>query len=227
MAHGQQTPTDEYQPPQLTGVPAGLQQMIAVSDANDREAHAFVYLWADPADAAKMKEQMEIAAGQAIAAAATPAKSTAKSTAKPRTHPATATTPRRKPSTTPASVPPPVFSNEQFKAYELTYSGGATLVFSGETQDQAGKTKYVLLIAQPDFNGVPKVLFKSVTDDAHLDVTPKMRLVDAVDARANNRGDLVFELRSNRDREFVIYRIANGLAEQVFTTGSLSNSQQS
>jgi hypothetical protein len=118
-----------------------------------------------------------------------------------------------------------VFTNVRFKAYELTYSGGATLVFSGEAQDRAGKVKYVTVIAQPDFNGVPKVLFKSVTDDDHLDVTPKMRLVDAVDARANNRGDLVFELRSHRDREFVIYRITAGQAEQVFTTGSLPNSQ--
>ena len=222
MAHGQQTPTDEFQPPPLSGVPTGLQQMIAVSDANDREAHPFVYLWSDPADAAKMKEQMEIAAGNAIAAAAPPAKSTAK----PRTHTAATATPRRKTSTAPPAAPKPAFTftNEQFKAYELTLSGGATLVFSGETQDHAGKTKYVTLIAQPDFNGVPKVLFKTVTDDDHLDVTPKMRLVDAVDAKASNRGDLVFELRSNRDREFVIYRIGSGQAEQVFSTGSLSNS---
>ena len=98
------------------------------------------------------------------------------------------------------------------------------MIFSGETMDHAGKVKYVTLIAQPDFNGVPKVLFKSVTDDDHLDQTPKMRLVDAVDARADNRGDLVFELRSSRDREFVIYRISGGQAEQVFTTGSLPNS---
>ena len=118
-----------------------------------------------------------------------------------------------------------MFTNVRFKAYELTFSGGATLVYSAETLDQAGKTKYVTLIAQPDFNGVPKVLFKSVTDDDHLDQTPKMRLVDAVDARADNRGDLVFELRSMHDREFVIYRIAGGQAEQVFTTGSLPNSQ--
>jgi hypothetical protein len=224
MAHGQQTPTDEFQPAQLTGVPTGIQQMIAVSDVSDREAHPFVYLWADPGDAAKMKEQMEIAAGNAIAAAAPPAKTTPK----PRTRAAAApATQRRKTSAPPPAPPTPVFTNEQFKAYELTFSGGATLVFSGETQDHAGKTKYVTLIAQPDFNGVPKVLFKTVTDDDHLDVTPKMRLVDAVDARANNRGDLVFELRSNRDREFVIYRIGSGQAQQVFTTGSLSNSPAS
>ena len=200
--------------------------MIAVSDASDREAHPFVYLWADAADAAQMKEKMEIAAGQAIAAAP-PTKSTAKPKTGTTTHPASSAAQRRKTTSTPPRAPKLVFANEQFKAYELTFSGGATLVFSGETQDHAGKTKYVTLIAQPDFNGVPKVLFKSVTDDDHLDVTPKMRLVDAVDARANNRGDLVFELRSNKDREFVIYRIGSGQAEQVFTTGPLSNSQSS
>ena len=222
MAHGQQTPTDEFQPPQLTGVPTGLQQMIAVSDASDRETHPLVYLWADPTDAAKMKEQMEIAAGNAIAAAAPPPKSVPK----PRTTATTAAaeTQRQLQQRLPAP-PKPVFTNEVFKAYELTFSGGATLVFTGETTDHAGKVKYVTLIAQPDFNGVPKVLFKTVTDDDHLDVKPKMRLVDAVDAKANNRGDLVFELRSNRDREFVIYRIGSGQAEQVFTTGSLPNSQ--
>jgi hypothetical protein len=217
MVHGQQSPTDaDSQPAQLTGVPSGLQQMIAVSDAGDREAHPFVYLWGDPTDATKMKEQMEVAAAAAIAATEPPVK--------PKTHAAATPAQRRKTSTTPAA-PTPAFTNELFKAYELTYSGGATLVFSGQTVNHAGKVKYVTLIAQPDFNGVPKVLFKSVTDDDHLDQTPKMRLVDAVDARAINRGDLVFELRSTHDREFVIYRVASGQAEQVFTTGSLSSSQ--
>jgi hypothetical protein len=219
MAHGQQTPKDDIQPAQLTGVPSGLQQMIAVSDAGEGEAHPFVYLWSDPGDADKMKEQMEIAAANAIAAAAPPVKTTPK----PHTA-ATTAAQRRKAATTAATAPKPVFTNERFKAYELTFSGGATLVFTGETTDHAGKVKYVTLIAQPDFNGVPKVLFKSVTDDDHLDVTPRMRLVDAVDAKADNRGDLVFELRSHRDREFVIYRISGGQAEQVFTTGSLPNS---
>jgi len=224
MAHGQQSPTDaDSQPAQLTGVPSGLQQMIAVSDASDREAHPFVYLWADPEDAPKMQAQMEIAAANAIAAAQPPAKTAAKTTTK--AHAPASTVPRRRVAAKVPASPKLVFTNEHFKAYELTYSGGATLVFSAETTDAAGKVKYVTLIAQPDFNGVPKVLFKSVTDDDHLDQTPKMRLVDAVDARANNRGDLIFELRSQHDREFVIYRISGGLAEQVFTTGSLPNSQ--
>ena len=130
---------------------------------------------------------------------------------------------------TAAKKPPapalPDLADEQFKAYELTFGGGATLVFSAKSTMPDGKVKYVTLIAQPDFNGVPKVVFKSVTDDDHLDVTPRMRLVDAVDTRVNNRGDLVFELRRGRDREFVIYRISAGQAEQVFTTGSLPISE--
>jgi hypothetical protein len=225
MAHGQQTPKDDFQPAQLTGVPSSLQQMIAVSDAGEGEAHPLVYLWSDPGDADKMKEQMEIAAANAIAATAPPVKTTAKTATRTTTRAPAATTAAQRRKAAAAPPPPkPVFTNEHFKAYELTFSGGATLVFTGETTDHAGKVKYVTVIAQPDFNGVPKVLFKSVTDDDHLDVTPKMRLVDAVDARANNRGDLVFELRTHRDREFVIYRISGGLAEQVFTTGSLPNS---
>jgi hypothetical protein len=224
MAHGQQSMSDDIQPAQLTGVPSGLEQMIAVSDASDREAHPFVYLWADPADATNMQTQMEIAASNAVAAAQPPVKPAVKAHTTTTAHPATTAAQRRKTAAAPPAPPKLVFTNERFKAYELTFSGGATLVFSGETTDHAGKTKYVTLIAQPDFNGVPKVLFKSVTDDDHLDQTPKMRLVDAVDARADNRGDLVFELRSSHDREFVIYRVSAGQAEQVFTTGSLPNS---
>ncbi len=60
MIHGQQTPKDDFQPAQLTGVPSGLQQMIAVSDAGEGEAHPFVYLWADPADADKMKRKWRL-----------------------------------------------------------------------------------------------------------------------------------------------------------------------
>jgi hypothetical protein len=90
MAHGQQSPTDkDFEPAQLTGTSPGLQQMIAVSDASDREAHPFVYLWADPADATKMQAQMEIAASNAIAAAAPPVKAT------PKAHAAATTTAQR------------------------------------------------------------------------------------------------------------------------------------
>ena len=222
IAHGQQTPINpDSGPAQLTGIPSELQQMISVSDVSDRQTHPFTYLWNDAADATNMQTLMEAAASKAIAAA----KLAAKTAIKPHTA-ATPAQRRRVPAKTPAA-PSMVFTNVRFKAYELTYSGGATLVYSAETTNATGKTQYVTLIAQPDFNGVPKILFTSVTDQDHLDQKPRMRLVDAVDARNDNRGDLVFELRSQHDREFVIYRISGGVAEQVFTTGPLSSAQNS
>ena len=74
------------------------------------------------------------------------------------------------------------------------------------------------LVAQPDLYGGVLVLFKSVTDSAHLDEKPQMRLVDAVDAMADNRGELLFELRGKTQRQFALFRVLRGSAEQMFAT---------
>ena len=79
--------------------------------------------------------------------------------------------------------------------------------------------KFVTLIAQPDLYGNPLVLLKNVTDGAHLDETPRMHLVDAVDVLADNRGELLFELRGASQRQFALYRVLRGTAEKIFVTG--------
>jgi hypothetical protein len=79
--------------------------------------------------------------------------------------------------------------------------------------------KFVTIIAQPDLYGNVRVLLKSLTDMAHLDDTPRMRLVDAVDALADNRGELLFELRGEGQRQFALYRIYRGAAEKLFVSG--------
>jgi hypothetical protein len=45
-----------------------------------------------------------------------------------------------------------------------------------------------------------------------------MRLVDAVDAEGDNRGELLFELRGTEQRQFAMYRVLRGSAEQLFAT---------
>jgi hypothetical protein len=79
----------------------------------------------------------------------------------------------------------------------------------------------VTLVAQPDLYGGVLVLYKSVTDSAHLDETPRMRLVDAVDAMGDNRGELLFELRGQTQRQFALFRVLRGSAEQLFATVAL------
>jgi hypothetical protein len=92
--------------------------------------------------------------------------------------------------------------DEQFRVFELAYGSGATLVLSAHSAGPLAQEKLITLIAQPDLYGNVLVLLKSVTDGAHLDETPRMRLVDAVDAMADNRGELLFELRGATQRQF-------------------------
>ena len=94
------------------------------------------------------------------------------------------------------------------------------MVLSAHTSGTGAQEKFVTLVAQPDLYGNVAVLIKNVTDAAHLDDTPRMRLVDAVDALADNRGDLLFELRGSTQRQFALYRVLRGQAEKLFVTGS-------
>ncbi|HTD56773.1 MAG TPA: hypothetical protein VK670_15390, partial [Silvibacterium sp.] len=94
----------------------------------------------------------------------------------------------------------------------------ATLVFTASS-GQGDQTKWVTIIAQPDFNGVPQILFKQVTSDAQLDAVPRMRLVDAVDTDADNRAELIFELAGRTEQQFAIYKVHDKSVEQVFSTG--------
>jgi len=48
----------------------------------------------------------------------------------------------------------------------------------------------------------------------------QMRLIDAVDAMADNRDELLFELRGATQRQFALYRILRGQAEKLFVTGN-------
>ena len=123
--------------------------------------------------------------------------------------------------TKPAAPPPPpaALADEQFRVFELAYGSGATLVLTAHTDGPLPSQKFVTVIAQPDLYGDVRVLFKSVTDLAHLDETPRMRLVDAVDALADNRAELLFELRGDNSRQFALYRVYRGTAEKLFVSG--------
>lgn len=108
--------------------------------------------------------------------------------------------------------------DEDFRVFGLTYGSGATLVLTAHTGGGDAADKHVALIAQPDLYGNLRILLKSVTDAAHLDITPRMRLVDAVDALSDNHGELLFELRGQSERQFALYRVLRGQAERIFAT---------
>ena len=193
--------------PSLMGIPPDMQQAVAVSDVKTRPQHPWSFSWANPEDQEKMKESMEDIARQALGLKpspppATPKRASAKSRAKPA-----------------PPAEPPSLVDEKFRVFELAYGSGATMVLSAHTDGPTAQQKFVTLIAQPDLYGNALVLLKNVTDGTHLDEIPRMRLVDAVDALADNRGELLFELRGATQRQFALYRVLRGTAEKIFVTG--------
>jgi hypothetical protein len=198
--------------PSLIGLPPEMQQTVAVSDSKNTPEHIWSYSWANPDDEAKYKSQLEDLARTALGLNPPPAP------AKPATKKTTKTTATHK---TRLTLPPPApapLVDEHFRVFELAYGSGATLVLSARTAGTGADEKFITFVAQPDLYGNLAVLVKNVTDAAHLDDTPRMRLVDAVDAMADNRGELLFELRGQSQRQFALYRVLRGQAAKLFVT---------
>jgi hypothetical protein len=197
--------------PTLMGLPADMEQTVAVSDVKTRAEHQWSYAWANPDDEDKMKSVLEEMARAAMGLTPPPA-------AAPPSPKRTTGKKKAKPVAAPPAEPEPLM-DEQFRVFELAYGSGATLVLSAHSDAALAQRKFVTLVVQPDLYGNAQVLLKSVTDGAHLDETPRMRLVDAVDALADNRGELLFELRGATQRQFALYRVLRGQAEKLFVGG--------
>ncbi|QHN02543.1 hypothetical protein FTO74_03515 [Granulicella sp. WH15] len=202
--------------PKLIGLPPDLHQMVAVSDAVDRPQHDFARAW-------ESKEEQETVLGKMRDLARNRLKTYAGvAPASPPTKPIVVRTgAHRSKAVTPPPPPPLPLSDEVLKAYTLSYGGAPTYSFSASSPSPDGATvQYVTVIAQADANNDLRVALDNVTDSRHLDRTPRLRLVDVVDAEASNRASLLVELRAQHSRTFALYRLIGAQAEQVFSTGS-------
>jgi hypothetical protein len=214
----------ETELPKLSGLPGDqdLHQMVAVSDAVNRPPHDFSRAWADEAEHQDILAKMKAAARAqltAYEAANAPNPAGAATPAPDTRHPNTKV---RKPTTpdTNLTPPPEPLLDEQLKAYTLSYGGAATYVYTAHTDGLGPMLRFVTLVAQVNMQGEPEIAMKSVTDAAHLDRTPRMKLVDVVDAEASNRASLLFELREQSSRQFALYRVIGARADQTFLTGT-------
>jgi hypothetical protein len=205
--------------PKLTGLPANLHQMVAVSDAANRDPHPFTLEWDDEAQHQAILQKMQLLARAKLAAygvAPAPASSTPAPAAK---KPPVSTTARSRRAAAPAAPSIPLL-DEDLKAYTLSYGGAATYIYSANTGGTGAALRYVTIVAQADGLGDIKPAIQSVTDAAHLDRSPKMQFVDVVDAEASNRASLLFELRGHTARQFALYRVIASHPEQIFLTGT-------
>jgi hypothetical protein len=202
----------ETELPKLVGMPPDLHQMVAVSDAANRDPHEFTLSFDDATQRAAVLQKLQgMAQVQLAAYKGVPAPAAA-----PAVKKVTVTKSR-----TAKSTPPPVpLLDEELKAYTLSYGGAATYVYTAHTAGTGASLRYVTIVAQADGLGELKPAIQSVTDAAHLDRTPRMRFVDVVDAEASNRASLLFELRGQSSRQFGLYRVIAAHSDQIFLTGT-------
>jgi hypothetical protein len=220
LHHGKPTSAmNETDLPKLTGIPVNLHQMVAVSDAVNRDPHPFTRDWDDEAQHQAILEKMQtMARAQLAAYGSTPATPTPTPTpAAKKTAPAT-TARIHRPAAAPVSQTP--LLDEELKAYTLSYGGAPTYIYSANTGGTGAALRYVIIVAQDDGLGNIKPAIQSVTDAAHFNRTPKMQFVDVVDADASNRASLLFELRSQNVRQFALYRVIASHPDQIFLTGT-------
>jgi hypothetical protein len=116
-----------------------------------------------------------------------------------------------------ASKPPqPAFDDVSLRIFDLSSSNEPVLVLSAKTHPagvpaDAGTTveqpKEITLIARTNLEGELRKLFFSQTDSHHLDVSPRMELIDAVDADGDGRGELLFRRTFDNGSAYAIYRV--------------------
>jgi hypothetical protein len=108
----------------------------------------------------------------------------------------------------------PVFENVQLRIFDLSNSNQPVLVLSARTPVTSSEdSKEITLIARTNLEDELRKLFFSKTDAHHLDETPRMELIDAVDADGDGRGELLFRRTFDSGSVYAIYRVT---ADQIW-----------
>jgi hypothetical protein len=223
-------PPGQATTPQLSGLPPGMHQTVAVSDAANTDDHPFAREWESDRERAVTLAGIEqlarpraanylLANKLTVAAFDKPTAGPTLNTARV-TSPAPASKSTHKAATTAPPAPPPVpLTQEQLSGYTLSYGGLPTFLYTAEVPITAGGPVYVTMVVQRLPAGEFQVALSSITDAAHLDRTPWLRPIDVVDPDWSHRASLLFELRAQTSRQFALYRLTSAKAEQTFITG--------
>lgn len=111
----------------------------------------------------------------------------------------------------------PIFDDVQLRVFDLSNSNEPELVLTANARLPQGTNKkdsassdleyMVTLVAREDVNGEFHKAFSNITDAQHLDVIPRLELIDVVDADGDGRGELLFREVGDAGSAFVVYRV--------------------
>jgi hypothetical protein len=200
-----------------------VQSVPAISDATVAQPRSYTFEWLKDEEGEKREQMIALAKDQLRAYLDARAKAQIGSTATPK--PASQTT-RRTASKT--KGPEPILENVQMTAYDLWNSNQPIIVFSAEAHlppppagtphsETDSELRYsIRLVTYPDiYNNLHK-LYVGVTDKYHLDLTPRLDLIDALDADGDGRGELLFRETSDAGQGWIIYRATGDKLWKMF-----------
>jgi hypothetical protein len=120
-----------------------------------------------------------------------------------------------------------VVSDYDLRAFDLDFNNAPTFVLTAKVPAPGAKPAgggefdyFVTLVARVDINGQVQKIFSSVTDNNHLDAFPRLEIIDAIDADANGRGDLLFRQHSDSGISYALYRVYPYQMVKVFEGGA-------
>jgi hypothetical protein len=177
---------------------SGIQVFPAISDAKGPDPRPYTYDLKPAEEAIYRNKMLELAA------------TLIKNNGHP-TPPAPASSSAKKSAANAAVKPRDEFEDVHIRAFDLSFTNEPTLVLSARTPTTgaAGQVpKEITLVARTDLEGDLQKLFFAQTDSRHLDVSPRMELIDAVDADGDGRGELLFRETSDAGSGYAIYRVA-------------------
>jgi hypothetical protein len=181
-----------------------VQLLPAISDASGPDPRSYKFFWKSGEEEEKRNLMLALAAREVRLYAAEQAKN--QIPAKPAAVKAVG----RKAA---AKAVDPVFEKLQFHAYDVWVNNQPVMILTAEAHFPPGggvataSSGYsIALVARTDIYGDLRKLYSGITDKSHLDVTPQLDFIDAVDADGDGRGELLFRETSDAGSGYVIYR---------------------
>ncbi|MCU1303036.1 MAG: hypothetical protein JWQ87_3320 [Candidatus Sulfotelmatobacter sp.] len=191
------------------------QILPAISDAGGPEPQSYKFFWKEGEEEERRK-QMLVLAGDEVRAYVN-ARAKGAIGAKPQV---TRTGVAGRKAVKPVQ---PAFENVQFRALDVWRSGQPVMILYAEARFPvepgaalAPETYSLTLVSRTDIYGSLRKLYSGVTDKYHLDVTPQLELIDAVDADGDGRGELLFRETTDSGKGYVIYRATGDKLWKMF-----------
>jgi hypothetical protein len=191
----------------------------AISDAGGPDPRPYQFYWKTGEEEERRNQMLTLAADEVRAYANALARNQIPATPLPAAK--KAPTARK----APAKPVQPVFENIQFRAFDVWANNQPVMILSAEAHLPPGAAaapeQYsITLVARTDIYGNLRKLYSGVTDKFHLDVTPRLELIDVVDADGDGRGELLFRETTDAGGGYVIYRATADKLAKMFDSMS-------